>query len=136
MDPHRAVPALLLLSLAVLGGCRSRAGQEEPHHVGAKINIADFIRNTAAYKGKALMLPLRVDEPIAPGPGQSLRSYAGRDVKFTTVGPKGERLDLVIRIPEGLPVPEVGTSAEVFVTFVCTRGSLRQGNEARAIEIP
>jgi hypothetical protein len=134
MDPHRVVPALLILCLPFLGGCRSRVEQEEPHHVGAKINIADFIKNTTAYKGKAIMLPLMVDEPMVPGQGQSLRNYLGRDVKFTTRGPKGERLDLFIKIPEGLSVPEVGNSGEVFVTFVCTRGMLRQGNEARAIQ--
>jgi hypothetical protein len=134
MDPQRVVPALLVLCLPLLGGCQSRVEPEEPHHVGAKINIADFIQNTVAYKGKAIMLPLKVDEPTAPAQGQSLRNYLGRDVKFTTRGPKGERLDLVVKIPESLAVPEVGNSGEVFVTFVCTRGSLRQGNEARAIQ--
>jgi hypothetical protein len=136
LDPRRVVPALLLLSLPLLGGCRPRVAPEEPHHVGAKINIADFMNNTAGYKGKAIMLPLRVDEPIVQDRGQSLRDYMGRDVQFTTRGPRGERLEIAIRIPEGLPVPEVGNSDEVFVTFVCTRGSLRQGNEARAIQLP
>jgi hypothetical protein len=109
---------------------------EEPHHVGAKVNLADFAHNPAAYRGKALMLPLRVDEPIARDRGQSLRDCVGRDVKFTTPGGRGERLELVIRLPEGLSVPEAGKGDEVFVTLVCTRGSLRQGNEARAVETP
>jgi hypothetical protein len=136
MDLWRVVPTLLLLGLLFLVGCRPRVASEEPHHVGAKVNIADFINNTAAYKGKALMLPLRIDEPIEPARGQSLRDYVGRDVRFTTLGSRGERLDVAIRIPEGLTVPEVGNADEVFVTFVCTRGSLRQGNEARAVELP
>jgi hypothetical protein len=133
---RRIVPALLVVCLAFPGGCRPRANPEEPHHLGAKINIADFIKKPAAYKGKAITLPLRVDEAIAPARGQSLRDYKGRDAKFTTRAPTGERLILVVRIPEGLSVPEVGEGDEVFVTFVCTRGSLRQGNDARAIQLP
>jgi hypothetical protein len=132
MDPHRVAPALLVLCLPFLGGCRPRVEREESPHVGAKVNIAHFIRNTAAYRGKAIMLALKVGEPIASSQGQSLRSYVGRDVKFTSLGPRGERLEVTIRIPEGLSVPEVGNSDEVFVTFVCTQGSLGQGNEARA----
>jgi hypothetical protein len=136
MGPHRVVPALLVLCLPFLGGCRPPAEQGERHHVGAKINLADFMKNTAAYKGKTIMLPLRVDEAIATAQGQSLRDYVGRDVKFTALTPQGQRLELTVRIPEGLSVPAVGKSDEVLVTFVCTRGSLRQGNEARAIEVP
>jgi hypothetical protein len=135
IDPRRVFPALLLLGLPVLGGCGPRVTPPDPHHVGAKVNLANFIKNPAAYKGKAIMLPLRVDEPIVPARGQSLRDYVGRDARFTTRGPRGERLDVAIHIPEGLPVPEAGNAAEVFVTFVCTRGSLRQGNEARAIQL-
>jgi hypothetical protein len=136
MGPRRAVPALLVVSLLLAGGCGPHAQPEEPHHVGAKVNLADFARNPTAYRGKALMLPLRVDEPIDRARGQSLRDYVGRDVKFTTAGARGERLDLVIRLPEGLAVPEVGKGDEVFVTFACVRGSLRQGNEARTVETP
>jgi hypothetical protein len=134
MSPYRVVPALLVVGFLLLGGCRSRVEQGEPHHVGAKINIPDFMQNTAVYRGKAMMLPVKVGEPIAQG--QSLRDYLGRDVRFNIHGPKGERLDLVIKIPEGLSVPEVGTGDEVFVTFVCTRGNLREGNEARTIQTP
>jgi hypothetical protein len=130
----RVIPVFLVVGLLLLCGCKSRVEQDEPHHVGAKINIPDFIQHTAAYRGKAIMLPLKVEEPIAQG--QSLRNYLGRDVLFATLGPKGERLDLVIRIPETLSVPEVGAADEVFVTFVCTQGSLRRGNEARTIQAP
>jgi hypothetical protein len=134
MDLHRIVPALLVLCLLCLNGCKR--GQQETHHVGAKVSIADFSTNTAAYRGKAVMLPLRIDEPIVRASGQSLRNYLGRDVKFTTRGPEGQRLPLVIKIPEGLTVPEVGNSDEVFVTFLCTLGSQQQGNEARVIQTP
>jgi hypothetical protein len=116
------------------GGCSTPPSGEEAHHPGPKINIPDFIKNTAAYKGKSISLDLKVDEAIVPATGQSLRDYVGRDVKFRTVSPKGEVLNLVISIPAGLDVPDVGPSEEVSVRFVCTRGSLRQGNQAQSIE--
>ena len=53
-----------------------------------------------------------------------------------TPGPRVGQLRLVITIPEGLAVPEVGYLDDVWVTFVCTRGNLQQGNEAKSIEIP
>jgi hypothetical protein len=94
------------------------------------------MNNTGTYKDKSISLLLKVDEAIDRSQGQSLRDYVGRDVKFTTTGPRGEQLNLVITIPEGLSVPNAGNSDEVVVTFVCTRGDLRQGNEARSIEAP
>jgi hypothetical protein len=94
------------------------------------------MRNTGAYKGKTITLGLRLDEPAASSSGQTLRDFVGRNVKFGATGPKGERLSLIIKIPENLTVPEVGSSDEVRVTFTCTRGDLRQGNEARSIEKP
>ena len=136
MGPRHALPALLLLGLPLLGGCRPPVSTEEPHHVGAKIDIANFINNSAAYRGKAIILRLQVDEPKARDRGQSLRDYVGRDAHFTTRGPHGEHLDIVVRLPAGLEVPEAGNGDEVFVTFVCTRGSLSQGNEARTIQLP
>ncbi len=94
------------------------------------------MQNTATYKGKIITLALKVDEAIDWGQGKSLRDYVGRDVRFTTTGPKGERLNVVIKIPEGVAVPEVGPSEEVSITFLCTRGNLRQGNEAEIIGKP
>jgi hypothetical protein len=123
----------VFLLLAALGGCSQPPAGETERHRGAKINIADFIRNPAAYRGKAITLDLKVDEAIANG--QTLRDYLGRAVKFRTSGPKGERLDLVITLPRDSEVPEVGHGDVVTVTFVCTRGSLREGNEARFIDV-
>lgn len=133
--PFRVVPLGVVLCLLWLGGCSPSAGNKERHE-GPKVNLSDFTRNTAAYKGKTITLGLRVDEPIASNSGQSLRDFVGRNVKFSATGPKGERLNLVIKIPENLNVAEVGNSDEVRVTFICTRGDLRQGNEARSIEKP
>ena len=80
--------------------------------------------------------PLKVDEAIARNKGQSLRDFVGKEVKFAAAGPKSERLTVVIKIPAGLTVPEVGNADEVRVTFVCARGHMRQGNEAKSIELP
>jgi hypothetical protein len=120
--------------LLAAGGCSSRpaAGNGERRHPGPKISIPDFIERTAAYKGKTIYLTLTVDE--GDRARRSLREYAGRDVAFTTQGPHGERLDLVITLPGDLALPDVPPSEEVSVKFVCTRGSLRAGNEAKAVE--
>jgi hypothetical protein len=94
------------------------------------------MQNTATYKGRIITLAVEVDEAIDRGQGKSLRDFVGRDVKFTTNGLQGERLHVVIKIPEGISVPEVGQSEEVSITFLCTRGLLAQGNEAKIIEKP
>jgi hypothetical protein len=73
MDPRRAVQAVLSLGLSLVGVCRPRTTLEEPHHVGAKIDIGDFLSNTASFRGEGIVLSLRVDEPIVPAQGQSLR---------------------------------------------------------------
>jgi hypothetical protein len=44
--------------------------------------------------------------------------------------------NLCLAIPKSLEVPEVGNGDEVFVQFACSRGDLRQGNEAKSIELP
>jgi hypothetical protein len=127
MNSDRIVPVLLV----VFGGCSSTT-YDVPHHRGAKINVSHFAKKTATYKGKSITLDIRIDEPMRKG--QSLRDFVGRDVKVATFGPKGERVAFLITIPQGLSVPEVGNSDDVSVTFVCTRGSLQQGNEATLIE--
>ena len=134
---ERVISLSLVLSLFVLGcsaGSRSGGDDEEDYHPGPKINIPDFAKNTVAYKGKTIALLLRVDEVVAQDQGQRLRALVGRDVQFRTADPKGLLLNLVITIPKDLPVPDVQASAEVSVRFVCARGNLRQGNEAKSIE--
>jgi hypothetical protein len=127
----------LVVCLVLAGGCSSAPSRQTGHpRMGPKTNVGDFGRRPGAYKGKSITLDLRVEEAIDRDRGRSLRDYAGRDVKFTTAGTKGERLKLVITIPSGLEVPEVGHGDEVTVTFVCARGSLRQGNEAKIVRVP
>jgi hypothetical protein len=121
-----------LFLLVFIGGCSSTPGGDDPHHRGPKINIPHFIKNTATYKGKTITLDVIIEEAMSQG--QSLRDYVGRDVKVAAIGPKGQREPFVITIPQGLAVPEIGQADEVSVTFVCTCGNLRQGNEARLIQ--
>jgi hypothetical protein len=116
-------------------GCSSSHTSNEPRHHGPKISIADFKSNTAAYKNRSITLFLKVEEDIDRQQGQSLRDCVGRDVRFTNVDPKGEQLNLVIRIPEGLSVPDVAHADEVSVTFLCSLGNLTRGNEAQIIAI-
>jgi len=126
---HRCRVAFVLF--VFIGGCTS-SRPEVPPHYGPRANVADFVKNTAKYKGKAITLDVRIDERMANG--QTLRDYAGRDVKVAAKGPKGENLSFVTTIPPDLSVPAVGYGDEVRVALVCTRGSLREGNEARLIE--
>jgi hypothetical protein len=134
LSRHRAVYGAFALCLVGVAGCTDRPGRDEPRHYGPRVNIRDLMQNTAAYKGRIITLALKVDEASDRGRGKSLRDYVGRDVKFTTTGPKGERLNVVIRVPEDVSVPEVGQLEEVSITFLCARGALRQGNEAKIIE--
>ena len=119
--------------LALGVGCSPAHVSNEPRHYGPKINISDFVTHTAAYKNRSITLALKVDEPIDRQQGQSLRDFVGRDVRFMSLGPKGEHLNLVIKIPEGLAVPDVSHSDEVSVTFMCSLGNLSRGNEAQVI---
>jgi hypothetical protein len=134
---RRQLVSVATLAFLCVVGCTSRPSHhEEPRHYGPKVNLQDFMRNTANYKGRIITLTLRVNESIDRGQGQSLRDCIGRDVKFVSTGPQSERLNVVIKIPEGISVPELGQSDEVSVTFVCARGMLRQGNEAKIVEKP
>jgi hypothetical protein len=136
MALRHSLARIVLLSLAC-SGCTAPTNEEEVHHVGPRVNLGHFITNTATYKGKAITLRLHVADPVLiRGPGPSLRDQVGRDVPFSATAPSGKTLNLLIALPESLAAPEVGKGDEVYVTFVCTRGDLRQGNVARAIELP
>jgi hypothetical protein len=123
------------LGLLLSSGC-SAPGSTNPAHKGAKVNLAHFFQQPAAYRGKTLTLQLKVDDAIERNRGQSLQQYTNRYVRFLADGPKGERFHLVIRIPEDIPVPDAAMGDTVVVTFLCSRGNLQQGNEAKAIEKP
>ncbi len=137
MNSWRQIAVGLLACVLFLAGCSPpHASHASAKHEGPKVNIPNLIANPTAYKGKTISLTLKVDETITRSKGESLRDYVGKEAKFSAAGPKGEKLSLVIKIPAGLLVPEVGNADEVRVTFLCTLGNLRQGNEAKSIELP
>jgi hypothetical protein len=136
MPPSRVFFVILGCSCLPLSvGCAPSHINNESRHFGPKINISDFMTHTAAYKNRSITLALNVDEPIDRQQGQSLRDFVGRDVRFMKFGPKGERLNVVIKIPEGLSVPDVAHADEVSVTFKCSLGNLSRGNEAQIIAL-
>ena len=132
----RMVPLLLLAWLPNLGGCSSSSAGDEARHYGPKVNVANFIGNTAAYKQKTITLWLKVDEPVHRDRGESLRGHAGRNVRFQVAAPGSGPSNLAIFLPPDLAVPDVGFGDEVMVRFACKRGSLSQGNEAVSMEVP
>jgi hypothetical protein len=136
MPRYRLLILSLGLGLLLGGGCSSSSKSSKPARRGAKVNLAHFFLRPASYQGKMLTLFLKADDAIDGNQGQSLRQYANRYVRFLADGPKGERFHLVIRIPEDIPLPDGAKGDTVIVTFLCSRGNLQQGNEAKAIEKP
>src|SRR5262245_58061381 len=102
MNLSRMVAFSFCLIVTLVCGCtRSSPTIKTERHYGPRVNIGDLVSHTANYKGKTMNLVVKIDEPIVRGKGQSLRDFAGRDVKFMALGANGERADLVIRIPQG-----------------------------------
>ena len=134
MGRRRMIYLNLVLCLGLLGGCSSPPVSGKPIRRGAKVNLSHLRQHPEAYRGNALTLTLTVAERIDRSQGQSLRQFINRYVTFTANGAEGEHLLLVIRIPENISVPEAAQGDAVVVTFVCSRGHLRQGNEATSIE--
>ena len=122
-----------LLCLLLGSGCSSSVASGKPVRKGPKVNVSHFFQHPGSYKGKTITLPLVIAEAIDRSRGQSLRQYANRYVQFAAHGSGGERFSLVIRLPENIALPEAARGDEVEVTFVCSRGDLRQGNEATAL---
>ena len=135
MPWNRLVILTLVPGLFVGTGCSSPGSTNLPRK-GAKVNLAHFFQQPASYRGKTLTLQLRVDDAIERDRGQSLRQFTNRYVRFLADGPRGELFHLVIRIPEDIPLPDAAKGDTVIVTFLCSRGNLQQGNEAKAIEKP
>lgn len=126
----------MILALVACACNSSAPPSHKPRRHGPKINVPDFISHTAAYKGKAIQLLLQIDEDLTRSRERTLREFVGRSVKVRAMGPGQERLHFVITIPPGMPVPEIGVLETANVAFVCTLGSLREGNVARTIERP
>jgi hypothetical protein len=124
----------LLVCLVLSSGCSSSGGNSNPIRKGAKVNVNHFFQHPSSYQGKTITLPLIVDEAIDRDQDQSLRQFTNRYVNFAAQGTKGERFHVVIRIPQDIPIPDAATGDELVVTFLCSRGTLQQGNEATAIQ--
>jgi hypothetical protein len=134
---YRGFCLVAIICPIFMAGCTPRASHyDEPRHYGPKINLQDFMRNTAKYKGRLITLALRIDESPDRVQGKTLRDYIGREVAFATAGNQGERLRIVITIPASVSVPEAGQAETFSITFLCSRGMLQQGNEAKIIENP
>jgi hypothetical protein len=133
MSQRRVIYVFLAMCFLPILGCTLSTPARKVHLHGARINISDFINHTAAYKGKTITLILKLDQSSSK---TSQTDNGGREFKFTTLGPKGEHLNIIITVPQDVSLPDVGPSDDVMVTFVCSQGSLRQGNHAKAVQIP
>jgi hypothetical protein len=134
MISKRLLSAILVVGLLPIGSCSSPAQPAKPRRQGAKVNVSNFAKQTTTYKGKTVTLSLKIDESINKNQSQSLRELVGKDAHFTTATPDGERLNLIISIPQDLSVPDATAGDDLVVTFVCQRGDLRQGNVAKLIQ--
>jgi hypothetical protein len=125
---------LALAASIWFAGCSPSATR--PHRRGPKVNVLHFINNPGTYQGKTISLILKMRDPGSANQDQLLRDYLGKEVLFTAPASKDQQLNIVIKLPADLSIPDVRVSDEVRVVFTCTRGNLQQGNEARSIEAP
>lgn len=97
--------------------------------------LAEFIDYPERFKGKTIQARLDIEEPIFGDKGDSLRNYAGKDVRFFAIGDKLERLNVTIRMPDkGLP--NAVFPNPLLITFRCKEGRLDTGNEALQVARP
>ena len=134
---RRQITAGVALALLVTIGCSPQPPhRDEARHYGPKINVQDFIKNSAKYKGKIITLNLKVDDVTEHNQGKALRDFSGRAVHFVGVEVQGKPLKMIIKIPDSVTVPDCASSEEISITFVCQSGLLIEGNEAKIIEKP
>lgn len=88
-----------------------------------KNDISDFIDNTSEYKGSTITLDLMHTNPLS-----TLKDLRGSEVKFTRV--RRPTMDIYIYIPSDISTPNARYTDNVSVTFICTEGSLTNGNIA------
>ena len=82
-----------------------------------------FGDNVERYVGHLVSMPLKCD--VSPG---TLMEYKGEEITFRP--PQFEFHEISIHIPDTLAVPKAKYGHLVQVSFICTEGSLRRGNEA------
>jgi hypothetical protein len=92
---------------------------------------ADFVDNTAKYKGKSLTMPLTyLGSDISTA---KLRDRLGTNGLFRGEA-AGGGFNIIIDLPATLDVPDVQYLGHVVVTFDCKEGNLDKGNLAKKIE--
>jgi hypothetical protein len=134
--------AVALLCCVPIGGIlvlwpSVRARTTEPGEVGGVVKltdkqIVDFVDHPEKYKGQTLRLFLQINQPV----GESLRNYAGQEVKlYSTTGDQA-LFYVTIKMPTNSDLPNVQIYAPLIVTFVCRDGKLTSGNEAIKVVRP
>lgn len=95
--------------------------------------LNDFADNTATYKGKTVTL--RAHATVLAFNGETLSSYAGKKLAFQAYDTSdNSSIDtLFISIPKNINIPSAGSTDDLFITFKCTKGTTKDGNEALSI---
>ena len=88
-----------------------------------EITTAEFIDNTRNYKNKIIVFTVFVRSGYRIG--NNCQFYNGRH---------GVNLNLTVYVPPDIQAPNVGMGDRVTLAFICTSGSLTQGNKAISIE--
>lgn len=94
-----------------------------------KSERADFLDNTASYKGKAIRL-----ECEWIGGGLRKRSTGRMTVLDVEVYHSSGSYDLSVAVPEDLSIPKIQVADDLVITFLCNEGSLTRGNVALKVE--
>ncbi|MEZ6142599.1 MAG: GYF domain-containing protein [Zavarzinella sp.] len=94
-----------------------------------KSERADFLDNTADYKGKAVRF-----ECEWIGGGLRSRSTGRMTVLELDVYHGSGLFNVNVRVPEELEIPNIQKADDLVVTFLCEQGKLNTGNKALKIE--
>lgn len=129
-----AFALLLVLVAAVTGRKPSPKDTVAEVTVLRDQRIVEFIDHPERFKGQTLRAELTLDSSIHGDRGDSLRRYAGQEVRFRGYGPKYEKLILSIKMPTTGELPNAQYLDDLVVTFICRDGKLVNGNEAIKIE--
>lgn len=94
-----------------------------------KSERADFLDNTASYKGKAIKF-----ECEWIGGGLRSRSTGRMTVLELDVWHSSGLFHVNVRVPEELDIPNIQKGDDLVVTFLCAKGLLNTGNTALKVE--
>jgi hypothetical protein len=94
-----------------------------------KSGRADFLDNTASYKGKAIRT-----ECEWIGGGLRSRSTGRMTVLEVDVWHTSGLFHVNVRVPEELEIPNIQSGDDLVITFLCEQGRLNTGNTALKVE--